>query len=234
MHARILVKSLAVATAVSMSTGCVTLFSGQKSGLFEFPYRVSPNDNTVILVAESASASIKGRLEEERVTFHWRPSEIMGSSPLSMPADLLAEKAGNRPVTNVRAKSDKVWYYSGPKGFIVWIAGALTAQAFFSSQTAASGAALNKAVTSLDFAGMASALGSAAGTAVWALPASYLVWHYSEQLYDWAVPDLYSTKVWGDYVAAPANLGQGGAKTPTVTAPTETQPTSGNPMNMSK
>ncbi|MBM3274651.1 MAG: hypothetical protein FJZ00_05840, partial [Candidatus Sericytochromatia bacterium] len=69
-------------------------------------YRMSPNENTVIMVANNASASVKGNFTQSEGLVHWPPSYFWGENPVLWGADVLGRVASNRAVTNVKVSTD--------------------------------------------------------------------------------------------------------------------------------
>lgn len=204
MRSRSFVAAVALGTSVAFLSGC----SGAK-------YRLTPKDDTVILVPETASASVKGRFDNAEMAWYWRPSEYWGESPYSYVSDVLGRSASNKSVTNVRVRLDKNGLVQTTKNTLGWVVGGM----FFLNQVggawSTAGQEAQAAVTSFDFSRIASAAG---GVGV-ALVVGAVGWNLMQWATDYLIPDLYGIGVEGDYVDAPTNLGKGTTGTMNTSSP---------------
>ncbi|MBM3269880.1 MAG: hypothetical protein FJZ01_19785 [Candidatus Sericytochromatia bacterium] len=202
MLSRQLVATVALGSALAFSTGCSNL-----------KYRLSAKDDAIIMIPESASASVKGKFENSEGAIYWRPSEYWGESPYSYVSDTLGRTVGNRPVTNVRVGLDKNGFISWLKSTGGWVFGLM----FFFNQVSSAGSNAGSQFAQV-FSGDFSAIGQSAGTLGMGLLTGLIGWSVIQWGTDYLIPDLYGIKVEGDYVDAPANLAQGKPKAPAAPA----------------
>lgn len=204
MRSRTLVAAVALGTSLTFLSGCAAT-----------KYRLSPKNDTVILVPEAASASVKGRFDNSELAWYWRPSEMWGESPYSYVSDVLGRTASNKSVTNVRVRLDKNGFIQTSKNTLGWVVGGL----FFLNQVGAAwtsaGQEAQAAVTSFDFSRIASAAG---GVGV-AVVVGAVGWNLIQWAADYLIPDLYGIGVEGDYVDPPVNLGKGDGGKMNTSAP---------------
>jgi hypothetical protein len=153
-------------------------------------YRMSPNENTVIMVANNASASVKGHFTQSEGLVHWPPSYFWGENPVLWGSDVLGRVASNKAVSNVKVSTDLNGFLAYLKSVVAWGGGL----GYFYI----SGIAPLFAGQSFDF-----------GKFVFA----FIGWSVVQGILTFLLPDFYSVSVDGDYVDPPANLGKGGPAT---------------------
>lgn len=191
-------RSFVAAVALGMS---LTFLSGCSAA----KYRLTPKEDTVILVPEAASASVKGHFDNSEVAWYWRPSEYWGESPYSYVSDVLGRSAPNKSVTNVRVRLDKNGFVQTTKNTLGWVVGGMFFLNQVGSAWSTAGTEAQAAVTSFDF----SRIAGAAGGVGMALVVGAVGWNVLQWAADYVIPDLYGIGVEGDYVETPVNLGQG-------------------------
>ena len=92
--------------------------------------RLSPREETLILLSQNSTASISGHFQKEERHTYWFHQAF--SSELPTPIDTLARAAGNRPIRNVKITSSPDWLH-----FTLKIAGGLGAWALLTTASPA-------------------------------------------------------------------------------------------------
>ncbi len=162
-------------------------------------YRMSPKDDTVILLPDNASASVTGHFLQSEGLVHWPPSYYWGENPMLWGSDVLGRTAPNRAVKNVKVGVDMNGFLAYLKSIVSWGGGL----GFFFVT------GIQPQFGGFDFVKLAT---------------GFVGWGIVQGALTFLLPDFYSVSVEGDYVESPSDLGKGGPANTPVTDPAAAAP----------